>query len=672
MEFYSLGGGVYKRKFGDSHISVLKKLNIDFQPKDDFSENGFPLREFSHERIDGKFVLSWETDFDERFYGLGVQYFKLNQRGRSRRLRINSDVRTDTGESNACCSFFVSSKGYGVVVDTARVVDVYLASTAKKSSKNKLGEKDNNSSPDFEYTPPSDLVQVTFPDGGATVYVIAGKDISDVVAKYNLMCGGFIPPVSHLGFWHRVARLYGEEDVYNEIKEFNKRDFPISVIGLEPGWQTNSYPSSLAWGERFKNPAKFTQKLGEEGLYVNNWQHFYISEKCPAYKKLEKYSSDFTVWGGLVPDVWDARVEEILKDLLKKEQVEKGVAGFKIDECDGSEHTKFSWIYPDHARFNSGLWGEEYRQTAGLVLQSLTKQIYRERNLRTFGLVRASGIGASSLPYAIYTDLYDHKEFINAMLNASCSGMIFCPEVRGVERAEELVCRFKTALFSPLMMLNAWCDKVLPWSYKEVEDIIRKIVKFRYKLIPYIYSQYHYRYKFGRPILSPMCAIKDFDANEVGKKYKQFVGFKKVHLWDVFDDELSEQYMFGDRILVVVTKVDEKEKAVYLPKGKWVDFNTGKRYDGDCFINYTINLEDLPIFIKDDCVLPLLEEDKIVARIYGNGENFAEIFIDDGISLDYERGKVKTCKLSVVNGEGKVEYFGNFEGKEKEVIWQKF
>ncbi len=221
------------------------------------------------------------------------------------------------------------------------------------------------------------------------------------------------------------------------------------------------------------------------------------------------------------------------------------------------------------------------------------------------------------------------------------------------------------------MMLNAWCDKILPWSYGEVEGIIKKLIDFRYQLIPYLYSQYYKSYRSGEPIIKPMNLLKGFDTDGIGKRYKEFVKFKKVHIWDVFDDELSEQYLFGDRILVVVTKVGERQKAVYLPKGKWVDFNSGKIYDGDQFINYQISIEKLPIFIKGDSVLPLLKGGKIVACVYGNGENPAELYLDDGTTLNFEKGEYAVYKLYIKNGKEIVEKTGNYQDKEMEIVWEK-
>lgn len=85
--------------------------------------------------------------------------------------------------------------------------------------------------------------------------------------------------------------------------------------------------------------------------------------------------------------------------------------GFPLDECDGYDQ----WIWPDHATFPSGLSGEQLRQVYGLLFQRTTTEMYRERNRRTYGLVRASNAGSVSLPYVIYNDYYEHRGFITAL-----------------------------------------------------------------------------------------------------------------------------------------------------------------------------------------------------------------------------------------------------------------
>ena len=72
----------------------------------------------------------------------------------------------------------------------------------------------------------------------------------------------------------------------------------------------------------------------------------------------------------------------------------------------------------------------EVRQTYGLWVQRTTAELYKKRNQRTFGLVRASNAGATSFPYVIYNDYYSHPDFITALINLGFSVVLWTPEVR--------------------------------------------------------------------------------------------------------------------------------------------------------------------------------------------------------------------------------------------------
>ncbi|MFA5815693.1 MAG: TIM-barrel domain-containing protein [Bacteroidales bacterium] len=65
----------------------------------------------------------------------------------------------------------------------------------------------------------------------------------EVVQRFNLYCGGgIIPPKWGLGFWQRTPTLYNENDVRTEAAGFEQNNFPLDVVGLEPGWHSKSYP----------------------------------------------------------------------------------------------------------------------------------------------------------------------------------------------------------------------------------------------------------------------------------------------------------------------------------------------------------------------------------------------------------------------------------------------
>src|SRR3546814_19891534 len=88
----------------------------------------------------------------------------------------------------------------------------------------------------------------------------------------------------------------------------------------------------------------------------------------------------------MVPDLALRAGRETFFNQLQENQVDIGVSGYKIDEIDGYD----SWLWPDVATFPSGISGEQMRQTYGLLVQRYTTEMFRDRNTRTFVLVRAS------------------------------------------------------------------------------------------------------------------------------------------------------------------------------------------------------------------------------------------------------------------------------------------
>jgi len=63
---------------------------------------------------------------EEMIYGLGLQLQSFQQRGLKKRLRVNADPAMDTGDSHAPVPFYVTTRGYGVLIDTARYPVFYL------------------------------------------------------------------------------------------------------------------------------------------------------------------------------------------------------------------------------------------------------------------------------------------------------------------------------------------------------------------------------------------------------------------------------------------------------------------------------------------------------------------------------------------------------------------
>ncbi|RTE06347.1 glycoside hydrolase family 31 protein [Paenibacillus whitsoniae] len=607
------------------------------------------------EEIRDGLLVSFPLTPSEKLYGTGLQLMRMNQRGRTRYLRVNSDPKQDTGETHAPVPFYASDRGYGVLIDTSRIVTMHCGSTLELADTRAEHVRDRNTNAGWSATPLAARTELRLPKDGFDIYVFGGPSLTDVVARYNLFCGGgVLPPKWGLGFWHRVPTLYTDEQVLEEAEQFRQRGIPCDVIGLEPGWHSQSYPVSYEWeANRFPSPGTFVQQLRAKGMRVNLWEHPYVSPTSKIYEKLRPYAGSHTVWGGLAPDYAMEEAAAQYKQVHETEHVSLGVSGYKLDECDGSELTRNSWMFPAHAKFPSGLDGEQMRQLYGLMFQKMTSDLYRSKNRRTYGLVRASGAAASTMPYVLYSDLYDHKQYIRALCNASFSGLLWTPEVRRAVSAEDWVRRMQTVCLSSLAMLNAWGDGTKPWSYPEVESIVRHYIELRMRLLPYLYTAFAAYRETGVPpframplVMSPaeIAAAEGHLAEfeqEVLNTTDAAYGKKTTREWD-------DQYMLGEFLLVAPLVAGETERDVLLPGGVWYGLETGERYEGGQIVRISAVLEIMPIFVRSGAVIPMMPSMPHVPEPgspvpltfvhFGEESGEGTLYDDDGETFAYEEG----------------------------------
>lgn len=626
-------------------------------------------------------LLSLPLAPDEELYGMGLQFMRMNQRGRTRYLRVNSDPKQDTGETHAPVPFLVSSRGYGILVDSARAITFYCGSALRQQEEAAAQARDRNADRGWKATLVSDRIEIRLPQDGADVYLFGGPEMQDVVRRYNLFCGGgVLPPRWGLGFWHRVPTLFRDDEVEREAAEFRFKGIPCDVIGLEPGWHSASYPVTYEWdGGRFPDPAGFAIRMREAGFQLNLWEHPYISPKSGLYNEMQPLSGNYSVWGGLAPDYTLKKARELYSAQHDREHVALGISGYKLDECDGSELTRNSWMFPAHASFPSGHDGEQMRQLYGLLLQDMTDRLYRDKNRRTFGLARASNVGASSLPYVLYSDLYDHRQFVRALCNASFCGLLWSPEVRRADNAEDWVRRMQTVCFSPLAMLNAWGDGVKPWSYPESEAIIRHYIRLRMRLLPYLYTVFaEYEAKGIPPFQAMPLALsgmkqdksappgtsgsvsgqqaspEDFDTAEGA------YGKQSAREWD-------DQFCIGRDLLVAPLFAGETGRDVLLPDGAWYEAETGVRHEGGRIVHVDYPLERMPLFVREGALIPMMPaldhvpagEIEIPVEMihFGTKPSEGVLYDDDGVSFDFEHNGGRWRRITVAQAAD-----GSFSG----------
>jgi alpha-glucosidase len=170
-----------------------------------------------------------------------------------------------------------------------------------------------------------------------------------------------------------------------------------------------------------------------------------------------------------------------------------------------------------------------------------------------------------------------------------------------------------------------------PWRWgKANEDIIRKDIEQRYKLLPYIYSSFYQSHQTGLPISRTLAINYTQDDS-------------------VYSEKFQNQFLFGDNILVAPVESTRLTEDVYLPKGEWYRLTSGQKYKGGKIIKAAAPLTDLPVFVKAGAIIPMQnviqstneKGDGILKINVWNGKDSTSFvyYEDDGESYDYQNGE---------------------------------
>jgi alpha-D-xyloside xylohydrolase len=378
---------------------------------------------------------------------------------------------------------------------------------------------------------------------------------------------------------------------------------------------------------RFPDPAGFLTKTRGMGVEVNLWQNPYVAPGSNLFKALGDGFGSHTVWLGAVPDLYLPNAASAMREFLSKHHLALGVSGYKIDEVDGFDN----WLWPDHAEFPSGPCGLQMRQIYGVLWQRELDRMFHDAGRRTFGLVRASNGGASRFPFAIYSDTYDHRQYVAASINCSLAGVLWCAEIRSADTDAEWVRRMQSACLSPIAQLNAWDSGKKPWSYPKVEREVRDAVELREALVPYLYTAYAGYHRDGIPPVRPMSLVDG--------------GLE------------TDQYLLGPDLLVAPMFAGEKHRKVRLPAGQWYDYATGTYVGSAETIEVSPTLDQIPLYVRGGAAIPTLPAKGNLAsisnlapyqlRAYGPGPWTADLYEDDGATFAYEHGDYGLFRVTV-------------------------
>jgi alpha-glucosidase len=168
-----------------------------------------------------------------------------------------------------------------------------------------------------------------------------------------------------------------------------------------------------------------------------------------------------------------------------------------------------------------------------------------------------------------------------------------------------------------------------PWSYgEEVEQISRNYIKFRYQLLPYIYSAF-------------------YEASETGMPIQRSLAVDYTHDDKIYDGQFHHQYLFGPSVLVAPVESSKEFVKVYLPEADtWYYLYNGKQYAAHTELILECPLHKLPVFIKGGAIIPMQlsrahtgeKSELLILHVYAGKKDASFVFYeDDGATFDYQK-----------------------------------
>lgn len=514
-------------------------------------------------------------DVGESVYGFGERFTPFVKNGQVVEM-WNEDGGTASEIAYKNIPFYISNKGYGVLVDNEGDVSFEIASEkVERLQFSAEGER-------LDY------------------YVINGSDPKRTVSLYTELTGKpALPPAWSFGLWLTTSFTtdYDEETTSGFIQGMADRDIPLHVFHFDSYWMEAYEWCNFTWDARtFPEPKEMLKRYHDRGLKICVWINPYIGQKSPLFREgmeqgylLKRSNGD--VWQ---TDLWQAGMgivdftnpaavtwyQEKLKTLL-----DMGVDCFKTDfgeripvrdiaYFDGSDPVKMHNYYP--FLYNKAVFEllERERGTGEAVL-----------------FARSATVGGQQFPAhwggdcsASYPSM---AETLRAGLSLACAGFGFWShDMGGFENTASADvykrwCQF--GMLSSHSRLHGSGSYRVPWLFdEEACDVLRKFVKAKCALMPYLYRQAVKAHEDGIPMMRPM-----------------FLEFPE----DRACEPLDRQYMLGDSLMVAPVFRESGEAEYYLPEGTWYNLLTEARAEGGRWHKEQFDYFSLPLMLRPGSIL---------------------------------------------------------------------
>ena len=529
-------------------------------------------------------------------------------------------------------------------------------------------------------------------DGGdIDLFLIAGPSVRQVVERYTDLTGksAMLPryALGYLGSSMYYPEL--DKDCDDAILDFidttREEKIPVDGFQLSSGYCTVETDKGIkrcvfTWNKkRFKDPREFFAQMEKRGVTVSpNVKpgilliHPRLDEMKAKGMFIKASGSDEpgigTWWGGkgVFADFTNPCTRTYWKEMLKENVLEYGTSSVWNDNCEYD-----SLVDKDCRCDFEGKGGTigQLKSVMSNIMCHITDEAIHETftNTRPYIVCRSGHCGIQryaqtwagdnltcwdSLKYNIATIL---GMSLSGVANQGCDiGGFYGPS----PEAELMVRWIQNGIFQPRFSIHSTnTDNTVtePWMYGDCTDYIREAIGLRYQLSPYLYSLMERAHETGLPIMEPMCSAFQEDV----KCYEEGVDF-----------------MLGDSLLVAnVVEKGAVSRKVYLPEGEtFYDFYTRSAYEGGRTVELPVDLGSIPLFVRSGAIIPMAEDrldnlktqqaEHLRILCAADRDGRFELYEDDGISMDYEKGGFLKTSITMTAGERTVLDFhqeGHYE-----------
>ena len=658
---------------------------------------------------------TFTLDKDEAIYGLGtIQNGKMNRRGEKKRM--------EQSNLEDFQNVLQSIKGWGIYWE--------------------------NYSPTLFEDNANGMTFDSEAGEGVDYYFMYGGSADGVIAQMRLLSGD-VPmfPLWTYGYWQSKERYKSAQETEGIVDQYRALQVPLD--GIIQDWQY--WGSNYLWNamdflsEDFANGQQMIKnvhakhahfmisiwasfgpqtqqfrELNEKGLLlpIETWPQSGISHVWPP---VMKYPSGVKVYDAFSPEA-RAIYWKYLKTLY-----DYGTDAWWMDSTDPD------FFNPKESDYEHPVYGGTWRsqrnafplETVRGVYESQRKECTSEK--RVFIMTRSSFAGQQHYGSNMWSgDVNSSWDMLRKQLPAGLSfsltgnpnfntdiGGFFCGSYNTKGRGsapknpqfQELYVRWmQYGLFCPVFRSHGADAPREIWQFgkkgEPVYDAIEKMIRLRYRLIPYLYSRAWQVTSANDSCMRPL--------------FSDFAADKKV--WD-----MTDEFMFGHSILAApivnpqyteekiirtdamtgwdrqdvkgqkedgsnINWLEKKSTTTYLPKGTlWYDFWTSKRYKGGQSVTVETTLHQVPMFVRAGSILPLGPEmqyvgekkwDHLELHIYPGADGTFTLYEDEGDGYRYEEGIYTTItfhwndkarKLTI--GQRKGQYPGMLQHRKFTIIW---